>query len=293
MKTVATHNGSYHADDVFAVATISILEKGTIQIIRTRDEEIINTADYVVDVGGIHDPETNRFDHHQKCGAGGRVEGDSIPYASFGLVWKAYGEQITGSVEVARSIDEYLVQSIDAPDNGVSLHTLTGKTSPLLFSSYIYSFQPGWKEDKETMDNAFEKAVSIAKEYLLRVIQRNTEYLEAKEKVVELYTQSIDQRILVLDRGYPWEGMLYDYEDVLFVVSPRTDGAWSVKGVPVKEGSFERRMYFPKTWAGLRDTELQNETKVHDALFCHNHLFIVVAQSKESAIMLARLALNQ
>ena len=71
-KTVAVHDGNFHPDDVFAVATLSILLDGKIGVIRTRDEGEINKADYVLDVGHIYDPAKNRFDHHQEGGAGFR-----------------------------------------------------------------------------------------------------------------------------------------------------------------------------------------------------------------------------
>ena len=74
-KTLITHNGSFHTDDIFACATLSLMleKKGEkFEIIRTRDEEIIKTGDYVFDVGGVYDEEGNRFDHHQKGGAGVR-----------------------------------------------------------------------------------------------------------------------------------------------------------------------------------------------------------------------------
>ena len=36
---IATHSGSFHADDLFAVATLSLLlGKENIEVIRTRDE---------------------------------------------------------------------------------------------------------------------------------------------------------------------------------------------------------------------------------------------------------------
>src|SRR5690606_7569866 len=94
-KTIVTHNGSFHADDIFACATLTLhLEqqgKGY-KIIRTRDESRIDSADFVVDVGGIYDEKTNRFDHHQPGGAGSRDNG--VPYAAFGLVWKHYGHLV-------------------------------------------------------------------------------------------------------------------------------------------------------------------------------------------------------
>src|SRR5438045_63101 len=106
-KTIklVTHDGSFHTDDVFAAATLILhLEKTNSgwEIIRTRDEEIIKNADYVFDVGGVDDKEKNRFDHHQVGGAGERFHG--IPYASFGLVWKKFGEEVCGSQKVAQTI---------------------------------------------------------------------------------------------------------------------------------------------------------------------------------------------
>ena len=53
-KILVAHNGSFHADDIFACATIlASFPKENIKIVRTRDEEIIKSADFVVDVGGV------------------------------------------------------------------------------------------------------------------------------------------------------------------------------------------------------------------------------------------------
>ena len=57
MKKIVTHNSDFHADDVFAVATLQIyLDKlgEKYKIIRSRDPEIIATGDYVLDVGSIY-----------------------------------------------------------------------------------------------------------------------------------------------------------------------------------------------------------------------------------------------
>src|SRR3989344_3712170 len=88
IKTIITHNGSFHSDEVFGCAVLSILFPKA-KIIRTRDEKIIEKGDIVIDVGGIYNPKKMRFDHHQKGGAG--IRKDSIPYASFGLIWKTFG----------------------------------------------------------------------------------------------------------------------------------------------------------------------------------------------------------
>ena len=66
MIKIATHSGGFHTDDVFAVATLQLVHRvENVEIIRTRDEEELAKADIVVDVGGIYDVSSKRFDHHQ------------------------------------------------------------------------------------------------------------------------------------------------------------------------------------------------------------------------------------
>jgi uncharacterized UPF0160 family protein len=87
---IVTHAGSFHLDDLFAIATISLIYPD-IEIVRSRDKSEAASADFVVDVGDVNDTEKNRFDHHQEGGAGKREDG--TPYASFGLVWKKFGKK--------------------------------------------------------------------------------------------------------------------------------------------------------------------------------------------------------
>jgi uncharacterized UPF0160 family protein len=70
---IVTHDESFHCDETFAIAALRIhLKEIPHEIIRTRDKALIETADFVIDVGGIYDPSRNRFDHHQLGGAGER-----------------------------------------------------------------------------------------------------------------------------------------------------------------------------------------------------------------------------
>src|SRR3990167_7876781 len=121
MTKIVTHNAKFHTDDVFAAAAL-LLVYPEAQINRTREKEVIDSADIVFDVGEEYNAEHNRFDHHQLGGAGNRENG--IPYSSFGLVWKKFGEEISGSREVMKRIDSTLVQAIDAGDNVVDTLTL-------------------------------------------------------------------------------------------------------------------------------------------------------------------------
>jgi len=286
-KICVTHDGTFHADDLFSTATLSILNKGNIKIIRTRDSEIIKGADYVYDVGGIYDPSINRFDHHQKRGAGVRENG--TPYASFGLVWKTYGEQICGSKEVAEKIEERLVQSIDANDNGINLFEAKGEVAPYTLQDILFCFRPSWKE-KQDYDNAFMDLVPIAIKIITREIIKNRDELEADSFVKKAYEEAEDKRIIILDGNYPWGETVDKYKEILYIVTTKNK-LWRVEAARKEKYNFETRKPFPESWAGKRDGELISITGVADAVFCHNGRFLVVAKSKEAAIELAQKAL--
>ena len=124
---IVTHNAKFHTDDVFSVAALLILYPEA-EVVRTREEDLIKLADIVVDVGQVYDAKSNRFDHHQVGGAGQRANG--IQYASFGLVWQKFGEEVSGSPEVAEKIDRTMAQLVDAADNG---QDVISSTIPELF----------------------------------------------------------------------------------------------------------------------------------------------------------------
>ena len=286
-KILVTHNGAFHADDLFATATISILNKGNIKVIRTRDPKVIESADYVFDVGGIYDPEKNRFDHHQKGGAGSRPSG--TPYASFGLVWKTYGEQLCGSKEVANKIDEKIAQSIDANDNGINLFDAKGDIAPYTLQDILFDFRPSWKEEQD-YDKGFFELVPFVTRILSREIIKIKDELEASSIVKKAYDEAKDKRVIILDGNYPWGETLSLYEEPLYVISSKSD-MWRAEAVRKDKNNFEVRKAFPESWAGKRDEELVKETGVADAVFCHNGRFLIVAKSKEGIIALVQKAL--
>jgi len=293
--TLVAHSGEFHADDVFATAALKIfLDRagaGThVQIVRTRDAAIIEQADYVVDVGALYDPAKNRFDHHQTGGAGERANG--IPYASFGLVWKAYGERITGSAEAAQIIDEKLVQPIDASDNGVSItKELFAGVRPYSLSSLISSLNPTWNENSAGIDEIFIKAVELAESILWREITVAQNNVAGFTFAREAYEKSPDKRVIILDQKYPYERLYMQFPEPLFVIYPK-DSVWRLKAIKKSNDLFENRKDLPAAWAGKTGAELEQVSGVSGALFCHNKLFMAAAKSREAAVALAEIALK-
>lgn len=173
VQVIATHNGNFHADDVFAVAALKHLFPSA-KIIRTRDLDVMAEADIVLDVGGIYDAEQGRFDHHQKGGAGARENG--IPFSSFGLIWQKYGLEIcAGDKEVTNSLDKNLVSTIDAIDCG----HVEGVQTGISLSQTISMFNPTWQEEGD-FDACFDEAVTFASRILTRFIAAASGGVNAK-----------------------------------------------------------------------------------------------------------------
>jgi uncharacterized UPF0160 family protein len=290
MKKLITHNGSFHADEVFAIATLQIVLANEVEVIRTREENIINTGDFVVDVGGVYDELKDRFDHHQKNGVNKRENG--IPYASFGLVWKKYGLTICGNQSIVDEIDNEIVEAIDAVDNGIDIYKITRyKIRPFTISDIVHSFNSTWKETDRSQDQAFFEAVSLAKNILQRLIARVKDKFEAGRFVTDAYNSAIDKRLIILDGNYPAKDILCTFSEPLYVIKPTLDLRWNVEALKDDPRSFKNRKDLPKKWGGKSGLALQKITGVSDAIFCHKNLFLAVANSKEGAIALAQKAL--
>ncbi|MBL8339135.1 MAG: MYG1 family protein [Rhodoferax sp.] len=299
---IATHNGSFHADDVFGVAVLQLLHPGA-ELIRTRDPRLIAEAPFAVDVGGEWDAARGRFDHHQRGFDGRRPNG--VVYASAGLVWAAHGAALverlfdlqdpTLAQAIADDLDEQLVQHLDRADTGAS------HGAPGLFglSALIGQFNATWDhpgaadKDGQAHRTGFERALALLTPVLLASLdQLRARHLGAR--FVRDAQRLHDGRVLLLPRSsLPWKELVSrEMPDVLFVVYPdSTDAQHQVHVVTVEPQSFTARQDLPRAWAGLRDAELAAVTGVADAVFCHNGRFIAGAGSLQGALRLAELAL--
>lgn len=289
--TIVTHSGHFHGDEIFAVAILLlVLGEENVSVVRSRDEEIIAKGDYVVDVGGIYDPNKNRFDHHQIGGAGIRSNG--VSYASFGLVWKIFGEKLCGK-DVVEKIDEMLAQPNDAIDVGSKfIETKIPNLYPYEIGDFFQALYPSWKESQLNVDEIFMQAVSYAMVILRREIIRTTDFFEARNFVLDFYSKAEDKRLIVFDRYYPSDEFLKQYPEPIFTVFPREDGKWGLNSIRDDDNSFSNRKSLPESWAGKRGEELEKITGVKDAFFCHNARFMAVAKTKVAILKLAELALK-
>lgn len=290
---VATHNGSFHADEVFAIAALGLLPE-PIEVIRTRDREELAAADIRVDVGFRYDPAAGDYDHHQR--EFDLVRDNGVGYASFGLVWMEFGARICGGdEEVADAVEESLVQSVDANDTGQRItQSLIEGVRPMTVNGVVGGFNARWDEDLTEAEERerFDAAVALARGIIEREIAGAASGRRAVRIVREAIAAAADPRIVRLPDNVPWKQVVVsEAPGALFVIYPKRQG-FGVEAVPLALGTFDNRRDFPAEWAGLENEDLTRVTGVEDALFCHAKRFLAVARSSEGADRLAALALE-
>ena len=295
---ICTHDGHFHADEVFACATLILwADKNDkkVRITRTRDSSLINKADIVVDVGGLYNEKLNRFDHHQDGFDVNRESG--IPYASFGLVWKKFGRLICSNDEVIRMIDHKLVTPIDAHDNGINVSkSVFGDLQEYnLARDIVRLFRNTWDEGNKNVDNNFNQFLGVAIKIIEREIKLSLSLINGESEVLKYIEKQREPSILVLDAYLPWDRVVADFRNIYLVVYPDFMGKnWCAEVVKSDQKDYlSDRANFPVHWGGKIGNELESVSGVTGAIFCHKGLFFTVAETKESAIELAKKAIKK
>ncbi|MRV72779.1 MYG1 family protein [Duganella sp. FT92W] len=308
---IVTHSGKFHADDAWAVAVLNIVFPGC-DIIRTRDAAAIEAADFAVDVGGIWDPASGRFDHHQKGFSGARQSG--VPYASAGLVWREYGARCVAMLaaehagcqlpddkarEIAYAIDADIVQYLDLSDVGVA------KSAPGSYglSAVVSGYNTNWLDEQrlgygeaaEAYRMAqFRRAMAVLADSMVNAVKYRVGAMLAVEQVRNAQVLEGGKLLFLENGALPWSQVVRrEMPKVLFVISHSiAEQRYMLHTVPLNTESFDARADLPEAWAGLRDAELAAVTGVPDAGFCHNGRFIASAKSYAGAHAMALLALD-
>ena len=276
---LVTHSGRFHADEVFATSMILMIEDH--EIIRSREQDEIDAADIVLDVGAEYDPEKRRFDHHQNSFTMTREDG--TPYATAGLIWKHYAKAIFASkglvqpeqVEYAtRWVDEKLIKDIDAVDNGMYLE------DPRPSVSMIIGIMNESSDEPEKQLQAFHKAVQFTNDIMHNIVDAAIREAEVASELTERL-KSVENGLLILDKNLPYKDFISKHPEVQRVVYPRNEEQYGVY-------CNGKQNHLPERFRGLRDEELQQVSGLDDAVFCHKSGFMCVTLSLESALFMAK-----
>jgi uncharacterized UPF0160 family protein len=294
LTKIVTHDGFFHADEVFALAVLSIYfekNKKEMEIIRTRDLEKIDKADMAVDVGNEYDHKRGRFDHHQKGKVGNHDNG--LPYAAFGLVWKHFGSAITSKM-AAEYVEQKLVTPIDALDNAIDLSTPIYEGIREYTNANIIA-AIGRAYGDNNLEVAFKKALEFAVLVINGEVKNAEVKLSGEKLIIEEIVKQSEPKVLILEKYIPWGRAVNKYKNVLLIVFPDNfTSKWCVQTVkddPEKMDS--DRIKFPEVWRGLTNEELEKASGVAGATFCHASGFFAVNKTKEGAIAMAKKTLSK
>jgi uncharacterized UPF0160 family protein len=284
-RSFGTHNGSFHADEVTACSLLlsfQLIDRG--QIHRTRDPAVLASCEYVCDVGGVYDPKSKRFDHHQATYQG--------PLSSAGMVLLYLKDVGIMDPHLYDHLNRTLILGVDAHDNGI-VKSEVGVTT---FSQVVSNFLPiEYNAGTTVMDAAFSSSVDFVVGHLdrfrARVRYTQTCGTAVREAMME------GSLALIFDESIPWIENFFelggDLHPALFVLMPSGDH-WKLRGIPPSLAErMKVRKAFPESWAGLRDVDLARVTGVEGAIFCHKGRFISIWKTKEDAVRALHLALKK
>ncbi|GAA5955754.1 hypothetical protein JCM21900_000907 [Sporobolomyces salmonicolor] len=323
----AVHAGTFHADEALAVFLLRLLPRfASMELKRSRDPAVLEGATLIADVGGVYDPETLRFDHHQRGFNEVFGHGFKTKLSSAGLVYKHFGKEILSTV-LSQPIDSPLVSTLflkmyadfveafDGIDNGVTQYI---SSEPPLYrsrtdiSSRVGALNPRWNEESSDaiLDQRFEQASQLAgKEFLDRLDYLEKAWLPAREIVQRAVEKRKDVhpsgKVLVFDEFAPWKEHLHILEQDLAIPadelplyalypedSKKPESKWRIQAVPVTSESFESRKALPEAWRGVRDDQLSQLTGIDGCVFVHAAGFIGGNATKDGAMTMAIKALE-
>ncbi|HEY4201436.1 MAG TPA: MYG1 family protein [Devosiaceae bacterium] len=298
---LVTHSGGFHADELLSSVILTRLFP-TARLVRSRAPEWITPgADRIIyDVSGRYDAQAQIFDHHQR---GAPLREDGQPYSSFGLVWKHYGQDYLAASglpaahleAVHASFDASFVLPVDLMDNGALSPAVAGPLAGLTLPTLLETLKPVFDEkDPEADDRQFHVALGIARSFVEARIAQSAAKLRAEAVVHRAIEATGQGRILELPMGMPFRPAIVKAgaDHLLFVVHPR-DKDWCVTTIRRGDDGFEVRADLPAAWAGLTNADLEAASGVAGASFCHNGRFIAAARTREAALSMAELAVQE
>ncbi|XP_011070374.1 UPF0160 protein C27H6.8 [Sesamum indicum] len=323
VKRVGTHNGSFHCDEALGCFMIRLTEKFSgAHIVRTRDPQVLESLDAVLDVGGVYDASRDRYDHHQKGFEEVFGHGFNTKLSSAGLVYKHFGKEIIAKElqvdeehpnvhRLFLAIYKNFMEAIDAIDNGINQYNTDQPpryVNNTHLSSRVGKLNLDWvdpDQSAEKENTAFERAMALAgNEFLDCLCYLVRSWLPARSIVMECIEARLDVdpsgEIMVLHRSCPWKLHLFELEEEMkispllkyVIYQDDRSNNWRVQAVKIAPDKFESRKALPAQWRGLRDDELSKESGIPGGVFVHMSGFIGGNQTYEGALAMAKAALE-
>jgi uncharacterized UPF0160 family protein len=229
-KVIGTHSGTFQADEAMGCWMLQQLaEYRNSKIVRSRDPQVLETCDIVLDVGGVYDHAKLKYDHHQRDYDErfdpkiGRCDGDNDKDGSItttttlrctklsasGLIYRHYGKDViqtcypnlsAANVDlVYTQLYDTLLEALDAIDTGVEIATSTLYSDTTGLASRVSRLNPRWNEmidgplgqQPPNPDERFQLAVQLCGNDFQSVLVK---IVESDLPARELVEQAIQER---------------------------------------------------------------------------------------------------
>lgn len=269
---IVTHNGTFHADEVFAIALLMLYfakksPKDSIEIFRTRDAKAIAkcVADkdtWVVDVGGSYEPFARNFDHHQ----------DGKLHASNMLVFFSLWSEMFAQ-EVAEILEGFFagISDWDTNKDGKMIAHTNGGSGFQTLSQVISGFNRNPTDDKGQKDR-FVISLAFASEIILNEIEKANQQVRA-ETIYKSATPVTSKCCYFDEYCAVWKAK----NEWLFAIQPDPKG-------------------FAIVAANSQKAPLPTDDEIFAAgfnpIFVHPGRFIIVIETLDEAVLIAEKWLN-
>lgn len=223
-QIIATHSGTFHADEIFAIALIKVFVNNKVAVHRTRNQSIIDEADFAIDVGGLYLVDAQRFDHHQF-----KESHYCYGLSSAGLVFKYLKNNGMDSIHIDAL--KKLVAEIDEHDIGSHKHNVNH------FTGIISSFNHK-DVDSEYQESKFNDAL----DFTIGHIKRLTSYAEHKNSQrIRLESLKPDSNGFMFSKEYidDWKIKAFKESAKAFICYNKSDDDYSVLIPPINLDSYD------------------------------------------------------
>ncbi|WEL38287.1 single-stranded DNA specific exonuclease [Encephalitozoon hellem] len=290
MKLV-THSERFHYDEILATCILLRIYPDA-EVVRTRDDALIEQGDIVYDVGKVFDPKIGRFDHHQRTFSETFSPKYDVKLSSSGLIFKYFHKKFLSLYGIEDSCEIYgiVVDKIysefflyaDAIDNGQDIHgSIRPRTVPDLVGLFNVDVP-----DEELESKGFRKALEIVSMDLDNYMKRAKMWIDNYE-YVERKVRETNGPILMLDKHYSTDLVLEvesrNDKDFKFMVFPHRN-AYRIIAIPKRKGSFETKNPLKEEWRGLVNEELVKASGIEGCIFVHSSGFLGINKTLENAL---------
>ena len=215
---IITHNGSFHADETLAIATLFKALGYTLPIERKENatqEELDEPTILVLDIGRNYTPALGNFDHHQDSNS---------PATNILILDYFFTDEF-----IKDKLKQHLFQFVSDTDCGIFNKDVTGVPS---FSLIIDKLNSLSRKNPDDLDENFHKALSVAQLILdgyfdtFEQSKKNKVSWDSLPKIANGFLSIDEHNDFILEPSDFQEFATADL--VLLHLSPNPRGGWQI-----------------------------------------------------------------